>query len=1157
MTNIYFPQMDRIPKRRSSEFTFLKDTPTLSCSRHSTSLLPAVSSVAEKFNFGLKEKLRKSEKDREELQQKYQELVQTFDSVSKENELLRSSQNELEGTKKVLESKYRKLKSHADVMKADYDRVNAKLSNLEVANESLKQTSWIRQSRKSKDSYSDSHDGMATANEVSNLKGDLAKKDARINELEKNMRVIEEKLKQATQQNSVQIKVDGMDSVSDEGIGRELKFITDGAALNSLDKPSVLLQYKKLLSIYKTHVQELKDSQDRLCILEKSCIDQKKEIALLNMELHHSKSGNAHVLSSSSNALHSPQSPVTVLGVPSAVVKSASFDNGRRVSLPARREAASSPDVSMLQNCLKLSLAEKKMLEEEVKEMKQQLQLMKQNERPDSRSSKPQSVTTCSPTSVQIPQTTLKLQSTAVSPGEDSVFFGGKSPKSDVPMLQKSLQLALDEKDELEKERKVLKASADEWKHKAESLQAQLTKLEKLTAKRDELNKLKASMQLLEKEKNTLLDTKRSLSDKIKSLDAKNSLLVTEVEQLSVQMKTMQKEKQARNVEKHHKCIQTTVATDRPPLERTRPGSADSKSQVTFYRTNSQNSDTDSLNDKKMQVSETQTPEMKVACRLNITSRSPTSSPSGEKHQKMSHTKSLSVEKIDNNTLKTVFPSNRHLSDSVDAGESGSLSHSQPTGSLKAAVTSVKVSTSIKKETPTKINALGSTHLRHTSPHQAVTTTAHVQGHSGTATTVVSNTAPSPSYSRVSSGNSVSSVGNNTSSMSLSNQQIPMVTSHVAPPTTTPQSQLTVAANNPQLSSSSSSSSSNTTHSSQPSHQPLVSTKPRPFLKSNTTMSFITTSKSSASPSHSSQTAQKPLSHTTSVPSTIVPPSKPSVENPQSNDSKPLQKMSTLAVNSGVEVVRRRPKPRTHQVLDPMKRSSAYFPTDVTNQSIHEENELYRCGSLESLKSALFHAASAKVQPSVVSSSTSAMSTSFTTTSSNTTVQSGFSPPTSKFTSVSKVRSQETKVEAKPVEVKKEVKFAGKDETNMAPLRARLRGTRHQSINTALPPVSSYYTPSTLSRYLLLTVVNRLLLTVNLYFSSSKVGSFVAKPNTAFTSDNKPGEVKLKRSNTTGSAGGRPSKKTLLLRWCQKVTEEYEVPYYYYSYIVMNFMCSQ
>jgi len=322
-------------------------------------------------------------------------------------------------------------------------------------------------------------------------------------------------------------------------------------------------------------------------------------------------------------------------------------------------------------------------------------------------------------------------------------------------------------------------------------------------------------------------------------------------------------------------------------------------------------------------------------------------------------------------------------------------------------------------------------------------------------------------------------------------------------------------------------------------------------------MSFITTSKSSASPSHSPQTAQKPLSHTTSVPSTIVPPSKPSVENPQSNDSKPLQKMSTLAVNSGVEVVRRRPKPRTHQVLDPMKRSSAYFPTDVTNQSIHEENELYRCGSLESLKSALFHAASAKVQPSVVSSSTSAMSTSFTTTSSNTTVQSGFSPPTSKFTSVSKVRSQETKVEAKPVEVKKEVKFAGKDETNMAPLRARLRGTRHQSINTALPPVSSYYTPSTLSRYLLLTVVNRLLLTVNLYFSSSKVGSFVAKPNTAFTSDNKPGEVKLKRSNTTGSAGGRPSKKTLLLRWCQKVTEEYEVPYYYYSYIVMNFMCSQ
>lgn len=36
--------------------------------------------------------------------------------------------------------------------------------------------------------------------------------------------------------------------------------------------------------------------------------------------------------------------------------------------------------------------------------------------------------------------------------------------------------------------------------------------------------------------------------------------------------------------------------------------------------------------------------------------------------------------------------------------------------------------------------------------------------------------------------------------------------------------------------------------------------------------------------------------------------------------------------------------------------------------------------------------------------------------------------------------------------------------------------------------------------------------------------------------------MKLKRSNTTGSTtGARPSKKTLLLRWCQKVTEEYDV----------------
>ncbi|XP_065889971.1 cytospin-B-like isoform X2 [Dysidea avara] len=1105
-TNI---KMDRIPKRRSSEFTMLKDTtPTLSSGRHSASLLPTVSSVAEKFNFGLKEKLRKSEKDREELQRKYQELVQTFDSVSKENEQLRSSQHELEGTKKALESKYHKLKSHADVMKADYDRVNAKLSNLEVANESLKQTSWIRQSRKSKETYSDSRDGVVAANEVSTLKRDLTKKDAKISELEKDIHVVEEKLKQAKLQYSVQIKVDGMDSVSDEGIGGELKFITDRTTLNSLDKSSVLLQYEKLLSTYRAKVQEIKDSQNRFCSLEKLYTDQKKEIALLNMELHHSKSDNNHVLSSSNNALHSPQSSVTVLGVPSTVVKSASFDNGRRVSLPTQREAASSPDVSMLQNCLKLSLSEKKMLEEEVKELKQQLQLMKQNERPGSRSSKSQSV--FSPTSVQVSQATLtssKSQSTAMSPCEDSVFFGSKSPKSDVPMLQKSLQLAIDEKDELGKENKVLKASADKWKLKAESLQVQLNKLEKMAQKRDEL---KASMQLLEKEKNTLLDNKKSLSDKVNSLDLKNSLLVTEIEQLSVQLKTMQKEKQARTVEKHHKCVQTTTVTERP-LERTRPGSADSKSRVTFYRTNSQNSDTDVHTDKKMQVSETQAPEMKVACRLNITSRSPTASPSGEKHQRVSHTKSLSIEKIDNNTLKAVLPSNRHLSDSVDVGESGFLSHSQPTSSLKPAVTSVKVSTSIKKETPTKINALGSTQLRHTSPQlQVVTTTTHMQGHSVTTTTVASNTTPLPSsHTRISLGNSMSSAGNSMSSVSLSNQQIPPVTSHVTPSTISPQSQVTTA-NSPQ-------SGITTIHSSQPSHQPLVSNKPRPFLKSNTTMSFITTSKSAASPSHSPLSAQKPLSHTTSVPATIVSPSKPTTESPQSND--PSKKMSTLAVNSGVEVVRRRPKPRTHQILDPLKRSSAYFPTDVANQSIHEENELYRCGSLESLKSALFHAASAKVQPSVASSSTSTMSNSVTTTSSTTTVQSGFSPPTSKFTSVSKVRSQECKVETKPVEVKKEVKFAGKDEANVAPPRARLRGTRHQSINTALPPVSSYYTPS---------------------IPTSKVESSVAKPNAAFASDIKPGEVKLKRSNTTGSAGGRPTKKTLLLRWCQKITEEYE-----------------
>jgi len=1040
--------MDKIPKRRSSEFTMLKDaTPTVSSGRHGTSLLPAVSSVAEKFNFGLKDKLRKSERDREELQLKYQELVQSFESISKENEQLKCSQDELEGTKKVLESKYHKLKSHADVMKADYDRVNAKLSNLEVANESLKQTSWIRQSRKSKETYSDSHDGMITANELSTLKGGLAKKDARISELEKDKCVIEEQLKQARLQNSIQIKVDGMESTDDERIGGELKLITDRGTLNSLDKASVLLQYEKLLSTYRVKVQELKDSQNCLSTVEQSCIDQKKQIALLNMELHHSRNDNNRVLSSSNNALRSPHSSVSVLGVPSTVVKSASFDIGRRTSLPSRREAASSPDVSMLQNCLKLSLAEKKTLEEEVKQLKQQLQVMKKNERPGSRSSKSQTVV--SPSSVQV--TTLSaLQPTAVSPSEDSVFFGGKSPKTEIPMLKKSLQLAIDEKDALHKENKVLKARADEWKKKAESLQMQLGKS---AQKRDELDKLKSSIQSLEKEKSVLADSKKSLSDKLKSVDAKNSQLVTEIEQLSFQLKAVEKEKQARNVEKYHKCVQTTTVIEKPQ-ERSRPGSADSKSRVTFYRTNSQNSESDVHTDKKMQVSEVQAPELKVACRLNITSRSPTASPSGERHQKVSHSKSLSVDKIDSNKGAI-----RHSSDSIDTGESSSLSHSQPAGSLKPAVTSVKVSTSIKKETPTKINALGSTQSRYTSPQ--IQTSASVQGHSGT-TAVASTTAHSPSsHTRISLN---SSVGNNTSSVSQSNYQISPVSSHATPSTVSPQSHVTVTANNSSQSGASSS---------QPPHQSQGAAKPRPFLKSNTTMSFITTNKSASSTFHSPLSAQKSLS---SIPATtVVSPSKPATENPQSNDSaKVSQKMSTLSVNSGVEVVRRRPKPRTHQILDPMKRSSAYFPTDVTSQSIHEENELYRCGSLESLKSALFHAASAKVQPSVASSSASTTSNSVTTASSTTTVQSGFSAPTPKFTSVSKVRSQETKFETKPMEVKKEVKFAGKDEANVAPPRARLRGTRHQSINTALPPVSSYLPQSIPTRYLMLVVVNGL-----------------------------------------------------------------------------------
>ena len=50
--------------------------------------------------------------------------------ISSENDKLKSSHFTLQDDKKALESKYHKLKSHTDVMKADYDRVNAKLSNL-------------------------------------------------------------------------------------------------------------------------------------------------------------------------------------------------------------------------------------------------------------------------------------------------------------------------------------------------------------------------------------------------------------------------------------------------------------------------------------------------------------------------------------------------------------------------------------------------------------------------------------------------------------------------------------------------------------------------------------------------------------------------------------------------------------------------------------------------------------------------------------------------------------------------------------------------------------------------------------------------------------------------------------------------------------------
>ena len=59
---------------------------------------------------------------------------------------------------------------------------------------------------------------------------------------------------------------------------------------------------------------------------------------------------------------------------------------------------------------------------------------------------------------------------------------------------------------------------------------------------------------------------------------------------------------------------------------------------------------------------------------------------------------------------------------------------------------------------------------------------------------------------------------------------------------------------------------------------------------------------------------------------------------------------------------------------------------------------------------------------------------------------------------------------------------------------------------------------------------------------SNNTGLEKSKSSSHVTTD-KPA---LRRSNTTGSTGARPSKKTLLLRWCQKVTEEYDVCVYVY-----------
>lgn len=1105
--------MDKMPSRRASAYTARKDSGSASQlaspTRRNVGFIPTVGSVVEKFNFGLKEQLKKAEKSNQELQTKYQELMKSMEFISNENDKLKSSQSVLQEDKKTLESKYQKLKSHADVMKADYDRVNTKLSSLEVANESLKQTSWIRRSKRGKgNSSTNTQDGAAAAQEISALKEHLVKKDTRISELEKEVTSVQHKLKQAVLENQqakpIYIQVENMEGEDEIDVDAHHKTVVDDTVLNSLDKQSILMEYKKLLARYNKKELDLKEHHDQILNLEKRCTEQRKELVMLNMEVNKEKGDNICVLSGSNNALnHSPHpASVTILGVPSSVVKSASFDNGRRISLPSRREASSSPDISVLQNCLKLSLAEKKTLEEEIKELKQQLFSL-QHDQSSVKPSCSQSAISSVPSPTNSTPKSSRSQSTVVSPkvGEDTA---SKSLKGDISMLQSCLQLALTEKKTLAEENEVLKASVEEWQQKAKSLETQLEKLDKLAPKTEEVSKLKASVQSLEKQNSGLLDNEKKMHNKVKSLDAKKAQLLAEkaklkeeVEKLNQKVTTLnQKEKQQKAVEMHHKYVQTTSERS---IDRNRPGSADSKgtSRVTFYRSNSQNSDPDAQPDhkkvqvaesptpdtkvehkkmqvtegqvsemkvehKKIQVAEGQASEMKVACRLNIASHSPSTSPSSERHFKVSHTRSLASE----HTSK----SNKLVNDVVDgeSNENKFLSSSLPATS-KPAVTSVKVSTSIKKETPTKINAL---HLRNTSP-QLQSTSSHVPAH--TTGTSQSHTSTAVSHSpthgtvtvqssntRTASG--VASPGGNVShsvQLGVPQQSVAHATTTSHP---TPSSVVahTSVASSPTSSSTTQSSSVTATH------QPPTSVKPRPFLKSNTMMSFVTSSKPTGSPSHSPIVAQK--SSSSIIPTTIVTsPPKSNNSTPSESNKPPLQKTSSLTVNSGsTEVVRRRSssKPRS-QVLDPMKRSSAYYPTDIAGLSITEENELHRCGSLESLKSALFHAASAKVQPSVASSSVSNASNvpPVNTTASSTTAavtSTSFSSPMPKAVSFSKFQSSQ---EMKLTEAKKEVKFVNNNQ--QLSTRARPRAARHQSINTPLPPVSSYYSPSTPTRYVL------------------------------------------------------------------------------------------